>query len=302
MKISREYKIGLVTLIAIALLLWGVNYLKGISIFKKSAKYYAIYNDIGGLIESAAVFVNGYKIGNVSRIEFDAENVNNILVEFALDSRIKLPVNTIAEIKSSSLISGTKDIYLTLGIGQVFYEEGDTIVSLVATDMLAFLDPLITKVDSLLVSVNDLLNENNRENLGNTLASLQVTMNSLKQSLQPGGDLASTFSNLESVTGNLKGNNEQISATLDNLAAFTDSLSRADINVMIKRIDSTFAQVSKLVKGVNSGEGTAGALLTNDSLYVNLKSSLESLDSLLIDLKEHPGRYVRFSVFGGRDK
>jgi len=302
MKLSREYKIGLVTIIALALLLWGVNYLKGINVFEKSSKYYAVYSNVGGLIESAAIYVNGYKIGNVSRVEFNAESMDNIVVEFSIDSRIKLPMNTVAEIKSSSLISGVKDIYLNLGDGPEYYESGDTLLSLAETDMLAFLDPLIARVDELVISLNDILNEGNRENIGRTLENLQVTLSSLKQSLQPGGDLASTFTNLESVTGNLKDNNEKISTTLDNLASFTDSLAQSDLRVMIGRIDSTFAQLSLLVEGVNSGKGTAGRFVTNDSLYMNLNNSMASLDSLLTDLRENPGRYVRISVFGGRDK
>jgi len=301
MKISREFKIGLVTTLAIALLLWGVNYLKGISIFRKSVNYYGVYNDIGGLIESAAVFMNGYKIGNVSKVEFNPEDIDNIIVEFSIDSKIKLPVSTAAQIKSSSLISGTKDIYLIPGSGPGFYIPGDTMVSLVGQDMMATVDPLIARVDSMLVNINLLLGEDNRENLGITLENLGITMNSLKQSLQPGGDIAATFSNLESVTGNLSNNNEKITATLDNLATFTDTLSNADVDGIIKRLDSTLTEVSALVEGINNGSGTAGALITDESMYKNLNSSLENLDSLLLDLRERPGRYVRFSLFGGRD-
>lgn len=302
MKISREFKIGLITLLAIALLLWGVNYLKGISIFKKSVNYYGTYNNVAGLIESSAIYMNGYKVGNVSKVDFNPDNIYDIRVEFSIDARLKLPHNTIAEIKSSSLISGTKDIYLTPGSGPGFYGPGDTLVSAVAEDMMALVDPLIQKVDSVLLNINALLGEKNRENIAVTLENLSVTMSSLKQSLQPGGDIAATFSNLESVTGNLSQNNEKISETLDNLATFTDTLSQADVDGLVKRLDSTMAEVSALVEGINTGRGTAGALITDDSMYNNLNSSLQSLDTLLTDLKEHPGRYVRFSLFGGRDK
>ena len=127
-------------------------------------------------------------------------------------------------------------------------------------------------------------------------------MASLKQSLQPGGSLSASLDNFESVSENLKLNNEHIANTLSNLSAVTDSLKQADLKSLIAHLDQTFAETAGLFEQIRSGEGTAGRLIMNDSVYDNLNRSLADLDSLLIDLKENPGRYVQVSVFGKRDK
>ncbi len=129
MKISREFKIGLVALIAVVLAMWGINFLKGINVLKPTDKYYAVYGNVKGLIESAVVYLNGYKVGNVSRIEFDEKNLKRVVVEISLEKKIKLPRNTSIVIRSGSLISGSKDIDLLLGEGPGYYESGDTLPS-----------------------------------------------------------------------------------------------------------------------------------------------------------------------------
>lgn len=302
MTISREFKIGLVSLIALALLIWGINYLKGINIFKQSTKYYAVYSDISGLIESAVVFLNGYKVGNVTGIDLDQDNVDRIIVEFTMDQRIKLAVNTRAVIRSSSLISGVKDIYLEVGNGPGVYEAGDTLLSGIEGELFDFIDPVLEKIEMLAASVDSLLSADTRADLKGTISDLHDAMGSLKRSLQPEGSLSTSFTNLASISNNLKKNNDNISNTLSNLSALSDSLQQSDLKALILHIDQTFTQTAELFEQIKAGEGTAGQLFVNDSLYMNLNNSLASLDSLLIDLREHPGRYVHISVFGKKDE
>ena len=308
-KISRELKIGLVSLIALILLIWGVNYLKGINVFKHTTKYYAVYNDISGLIESAVVYLNGYKIGNVTSITFNKDNIDKIVIEMSLEQNVPLVKNTRAVIRSSSLISGVKDIYLEMGNGPGYYTPGDTLVSEAEAGMMDILDPvidqvevLVNNVDSLTASLNVFLDEKTREDLQGTIANLNAVMNSLRQSLGSGGSLSNSFKSLESISNNLQESNSDITNTLGNLAAITDTLKSSDLKMLIAHLDQTFNQASALMGQMKAGEGTAGKLFTNDSLYVNLNNSLASLDSLLTDMREHPGRYVRFSLFGGKEK
>ncbi len=309
MKISRESKIGLVALIAIVLAIWGINFLKGINILEPTHKYYAEYTNVKGLVESAVVNLNGYKVGNVSKIEFESDNLKRIVVEISLNKKIKLPRNTKVVLRSGSLISGSKDVDLMLGDGPGFYEQGDTLPSSVQVELTDYIDPirsqvesLIRSVDTVMVALDKLMDNDTRKNLQGTIANLNSATQSLRLSLQPNGSLSSSFSNLASVTDNLKKNNEEISKVLHNFAAVSDSLKQSDLKQLINHADETFAKTSELFGKINEGQGTAGKLVVNDSLYNNLNSAVASLDSLLIDLKDHPGRYVRVSVFGKKEK
>jgi phospholipid/cholesterol/gamma-HCH transport system substrate-binding protein len=309
MKITREFKIGLVALIAVVLAIWGINFLKGINILEPTDKYYAVYGNVKGLIESAVVNLNGYKVGNVTSIEFDKHNLKKIIVEISLDKKLKLPRNTSVVVRSGSLISGAKDIDLLLGDASGFYEAGDTIPSAVQVELADYIDPirkqvetLISSVDTVMVAISGLMDKETRKNLQGTIANLNSATNSLKLSLQTSGSLSQSFSNLASVTDNLKKNNAEIASVLHNFAAVSDSLRQADLKALIRHAGETFARTSELFGKINKGEGTAGQLVVNDSLYNNLNSALASLDSLLVDLREHPKRYVHLSVFGKKDK
>lgn len=308
-KISREVKIGFVAIITIAVLIWGWNFLKGVNIFKPTSKYYTVYNNIQGLIESGAVILNGYKVGHVSKITFNREDYSRIAVEVTLDENVRLPVGTALLIRSSSLVSGIKDVKIVLGEGPGFYEPGDTLAGAIEAELGDIIgtikdkaETVLTRVDSTLAAVNQVLDGPARQHLKATLADLSVTAGQLSGSLEPGGSLDRSFNNLASVSGNLKNNNENLSNTLQNLSSLSDSLEKADIRAVIEKADETFDKLEMTITKIQKGEGTAGKLVSNDSVYNNLNSALYSLDSLLIDLREHPKRYVHFSVFGKKDK
>jgi phospholipid/cholesterol/gamma-HCH transport system substrate-binding protein len=231
------------------------------------------------------------------------------VVEISLGKKIKLPRNTKIVLRSGSLISGSKDVDLMLGDGPGYYEPGDTLPSSVQVELADYIDPiraqvesLVRSVDTVMVSLNKLMDNETRKNLKGTIANLNSATQSLRLSLQPNGSLSSSFSNLSSVTDNLKKSNEDISRLLQNFAAVSDSLKQSDLKKLITHADETFAKTSELFGKINEGQGTAGQLVVNDSLYNNLNSAVASLDSLLIDLKDHPGRYVRVSVFGKKEK
>ena len=301
-KITREVKIGFVALITIGMLIWGWNFLKGINIFKSTDTYYAVYSDIQGLIESGVVILNGYKVGNVGSIRFDKDNVDRIVVEINLEEKIKLPINTVVLINSSSLVSGIKDLKLVLGEGPGYHAPGDTLIAAIEQDFTQIIglikdkaNVVLSQLDSTLAGVNDVLNVSTRQHLKSTIADLS-------KSLGTGGSLDRSLENLASVTGNLKNNNENLTQTLQNFSSVSDSLKKADIKAVVGKADQTFEKLDIAMTRIMNGEGTAGKLIADDSVYNNLNSALFSLDSLLIDLKEHPKRYVHFSVFGKKDK
>ena len=309
MKISREFKIGFVAFLAVALAIWGINYLKGINIFKSTQQYYAVYGNVKGLVENAVVYLNGYKVGNVNQIEFDKNHVNRIVVGISLDSKIPLRRNTTLLLKSGSIISGTKDIDIIPGNGEGFHESGDTLTGGVDMDITSYIEPLVNRVesvmgtiDTLMLSLNDLLDPKTRNHLQGLVANMNAATGSLKSSLHPSGSLGQSLTNLSELTGNLKKSNEDISKLLANFAAISDTLKQAELKSLITQASETFARTTELFTMINNGQGTAGQLIVNDSVYNNLNSALSSLDSLLIDLREHPKRYVHLSVFGRKEK
>jgi phospholipid/cholesterol/gamma-HCH transport system substrate-binding protein len=309
MKFTKEFKIGFVALVAIALTIWGINYLNGINIFSSTDRYLGIYGNVKGLVENAVVYLNGYKVGSVSRIEFDKENIRHIVVEISLQQRVKLNRGTIMVLRSGSLISGTKDVDLQLGDGPGFHVSGDTLQTAVEVELADYIAPirqkvesLVTSIDTLMLALDDLMDSETRKNLQGTIANLNQATAALRLSLQPEGSLHQTFGNLSEVTGNLSKSNEDIAKMLQNLAAISDTLKQARLRELINHADVTFARTAELFAMINSGEGTAGQLVMNDSLYNNLNSALASLDSLLTDLREHPKRYVHLSVFGKKEK
>jgi phospholipid/cholesterol/gamma-HCH transport system substrate-binding protein len=309
MKFNREFKIGFIALLAIALAIWGINYLKGINIFKSTDSYVGVYSNVKGLVKNAVVYLNGYKVGNVSRIEFDKKDVKKIIVEISLQQRVKLIKGTTMVLRSGSIISGTKDVDLVLGEGPGFYESGDTLSSAVEVELTDYIDPirqkvesLVTSVDTLMVALSDLMDKETRKNLQGAISNLNDATASLKLSLQPSGSLNQSLGNLSQVTENLRKSNEDISKMLQNFAAISDTLKQARLKELIAHADETFARTAELFALIKSGEGTAGQLVVNDSLYNNLNNALASLDSLLVDLREHPKRYVHLSVFGKKDK
>ncbi len=309
MKITREFKIGFVAILAIALAIWGINYLKGINIFKTTDHYYTVYGNVKGLVENAIVYLNGYKVGQVVEIEFDKDDLEKIVVEISLEQKLKLKKNTTLVLRSGSLISGTKDIDILPGNGQEYYEPGDTLPSAIQVELTDYIEPIKTKIesavtaiDTLMLAMSDLLDNNTRRNLQGTIANLQGATASLKSTLQPSGSLSNSLGNLDSLTENLRKSNEEISKILKNFAAVSDTLKQADLKALINNAGETFARTSELFASINKGQGTAGQLIVNDSVYHNLNNALASLDSLLVDLREHPKRYVHLSVFGKKDK
>ncbi len=309
MKLSRELKIGIVALIAIAFLIWGVNFLKGINVFKSSDDYYSTYDNIDGLIESGIVYLRGYKIGNVSAINFDSKGNGEIIVKYSIKENINIPKNSIFEIYGSSLVSGIKDIRLLLAVNDTIYHSGDTVPGRLDNGLASIINPVkeqaqitISKIDTILSSLSILLNEENLAEFHKTLNHVDNITASLDKSLASGGSLKMSFENMASITDNLKKSNAELKNMLANLSSVSDSLAKSKIKSTIENANSTLARTSQIFEKVDSGEGTLGLLVNNDSLYNNLRDVSASLDLLLNDLREHPKKYVHFSLFGKKEK
>jgi phospholipid/cholesterol/gamma-HCH transport system substrate-binding protein len=312
MKISNEIKVGSAALITIIAFIWLFNFLKGKDFFKKTVNYYCIYDEIGGLAESSPVEINGYKVGVVQSIKFIDTESGRLLVDFSVRKDFRLPLNTVAEITPASLIAGMK-VQFVYGDGPGFHDYGDTLAGRLDKGILTTLEKelvpvkdritgLLSVLDSVITSVNDIMDTEFRKNLTATVGNLESTTESIDKIIgDKEKELKASVDNLSRFTTMLSDNSDNISSTFSNLEAITDTLAAADIYSSVSNLKSMLEKTSYLLENLNEGKGSAGQLLTNDSLYINLSSSLASIDALLKDMKANPRRYVHFSLFGKKN-
>ncbi|MBI9053143.1 MAG: MCE family protein [Bacteroidales bacterium] len=309
MKLNKEVKVGLIAVAIIAVSIWGYSFLKGKNLLSTNDTYYAIYNNIDGLEEASPVLVSGFKIGLVESIKIHEHSRDRIIVKFSIEENIKLPKNTEAIIYPASLIAG-KAIKIHFSDSQEFYSSGDTIIGILEKDMISSLSaellPVKNKIESLVVSMDSVLSifdNERRKDLKSSLDNINKITNDLEQTLDTkNSKLATILSNVESLSTNLKNNNEQITNILQNFSNISDSLDQSNIKETILNANKTLAEFSEISQKINSGQGTIGMLINNDSLYNNLNNLAANVDSLVIDLNENPKRYVHFSLFGKKDK
>lgn len=311
-KISNEVKVGVTTILTIIVFIWLYNFLKGKDFFSNSAYYYTIYDKIGGLAESSPVEINGYKVGVVQSIDFVNPESGRLLVSFSVSKDFKLPKNTFAEIVPVSVLGGMK-VQFVYGNGPGTYEDGDTIpgrlaisvIDKIETELLPLKDKisnLLIVLDSVITSVDDIMDPEFRKNVSGTIAHLNGTTESLDNILNSREkELKATLDNVSKFTKMLSDNSVSMSNTFGNLEAITDTLAAADIYTSVSKLKESLEKTSILIDNLNKGKGSAGQFITNDTLYTNLTNSLESLNVLLLDMKENPKRYVHFSLFGKKN-
>jgi len=311
-KISNEVKVGATALLTIVIFVWLFNFLKGKDFLKSTAIYYTVYDKVGGLAESSPVEINGYKVGVVRSIGFIDPKSGRLLVEFSVNKNFKLPKNTVAEIVPVSLLGGMK-VQFVYGAGPGTYSEGDTIPGRLAESLMDKIDTeilpvkekisnLIVVLDSVISSVDEVMNPEFKKNFSGTLAHLNSTTASLDKVIgSKEKELTATLDNIKKFTQMLSDNSGKMNKTFGNLEAITDTLAAADIYSSVSNLKASLEKSALMMDNLNKGKGSAGQFLTNDTLYTNLTNSLESLNALLKDMKSNPKRYVHFSVFGKKN-
>jgi phospholipid/cholesterol/gamma-HCH transport system substrate-binding protein len=308
-KISKEFKVGVLAVVSMVILYFGFNFLKGIDLFKDTKIYYALYENIDGLTESNPVVINGLSVGRVSYIDILQERGNLVAVEVSIDSKLKLSEGTIARLVNTDFL-GSKAIELMLRDSvTVYYEDGDTLRSEVDKGITEFLKQSAGPV---------------ADNIGTTISRINVILESFSGNSDK---INGTLANLESVTGNLSTNlpymenklyvlldnlaksSQDLSATLTDLkpvlanaTQFTDSLKNLELAVTLGKFELLLDNLNVSIENMKEGQGTMGKLMHDDSLYINLNNTARDLDKLLVDLQENPGRYVQISMFGKKDK
>jgi phospholipid/cholesterol/gamma-HCH transport system substrate-binding protein len=312
MKISNETKVGALTVLALALLFIGFNYLKGRDVFSNSKKIYAVFTDLGSLEKSNEVKINGLPVGTVYEKREKDKDVSAIVVTIQLTRDINIPKNSVAYI-SSSLV-GSSFIVIERGNSSDLLQDEDTINTRLETgilgDVKAQLDPTISSVRNILDSlkktlsgVNQLLDTENRNNLKQTMANLNTASASLNTLLNSeSGSLARTLQNTENFTAGLKESNQDIRSTLTNTKKLSEQLAEVPLKATVDSLQQLIGSLKNTLEAINSGEGTLGALVQDRGLYEQLQQTVLSAEILMDDLRTHPKRYVQVSVFGKKEK
>jgi phospholipid/cholesterol/gamma-HCH transport system substrate-binding protein len=315
LKLSKEFKIGIIVIISLALLYWGFNFLKGEDVFSNERTFLAVYKDVGGLNKSNSVTINGLTVGHVRNMYFSNDGKSNVVIELIIRNSIPIPKNSIARIASSDLL-GSKIVEIVLGDSPYFAESKDTLMSDVETsikeEVSRQLKPLKNKAEGLLVSIdtvitmlNDLFSKTNTDNISRSVAHIAGSFENLEKTTSTLDDLMTEeknrleriLINVESVTLNLKNNEEKLNNIFANFSAISDTLAKARFSETLQNVYTTMNELSDISKKINSGEGSLGMLVNDDSLYVELENSSRDLKLLLEDIRLNPKKYLKFSVF-----
>ncbi len=306
MKINREIKTAALVIGGILLFIYGFSYLKGKSIFKDTKTLYTVYDEVEGLIPGAKVTINGLSIGKISNIDF-LPSTTKILVTMDVRKELNFSRESAAMLYEVGLIGGKAISIVPKFDNNKTIQSGDTLRSEIKpsfTDLInrqieplqIKIESMLTSADSLFVGVSNVLDSDTQANLKNTLENLSVTMENLNNaSLAAHNILAQNQEQLNATFVNIKD-------TSENLKSITDSISSAEISRSINQFSKTVAGLNTIVSAIDAGEGTAGKLIRDEALYDNLRAATKELELLMRDLKNHPKRYVHFSLFGKKDK
>ena len=314
MKINNETKVGLLTVVSLALLILGFNFLKGKDLLNRSKKIYAIFDKLGTLGKSNEVKINGLTIGSVYDVEEVDKNVTGIKVTISLTRDVNIPSNSVAFISAPIAGLGSSSILIEKGDATTYLQDGGILNTRVDEGLFgglsAEVSPTLSKIRNSLDSlnkvfgnINKLFDTQTKGNLQQTIANLNSATRSLNTMLDDkNGPLAKSLSNVSSITDNFKKNNDSITAILSNTKQFTARLATLQLNQMMDTLQSAIVMLRTTIAKVASKDGTLGALINDKALYNKLNDVILSSEILLDDLRAHPKRYVNFSVFGKKDK
>jgi len=312
MKLKTEAKIGIIVIATIALVIWGINFLKGRNILKRSDVFYSTYNNVNGLGLSSPVTLNGYKVGLINNISFKKGSLNEIVVAYTVAHEFDIPKGTIAEIYSAD-ITGTKAIRLLPANAKEMHHFGDTLISAIQLDMIESLkaeflplkdklESLTANIDTVVIAAKGVFDSTSSHKLKLAIDDFSEISSELNNKLSDGGSLDVAFKEFSKFATTLSNNREKMDTIFQNMAYISDSIAKSNVHETINSMNKTLTETHLLLEKVNNGEGSLGLMASSDSLYLHLSSASKNLDLLLEDLREHPKRYVHFSVFGKKDK
>src|SRR5574344_89374 len=299
MKFTKEIKIALVAVLGILVLFFGLNFLKGMTIFSNDNTYFVSFKDISGLSSSNPIYADGYKVGVVKHINYDYDNNGNIIVQIDLNKDLRIPKGSSAEI-NSDLMGNVKMNLLLANNPRERVNPGDTIIGGMNSGLMGkvaalvpTVEKMLPKIDSILTRVITLLGDPAIANSLHNIEGITTNLNTTSQQL----NILATGLN-KSVPGLM----HKTDGILTNTNKFTSNLASVDVAGTMAQVDETIANLKYFTNKLNSKDGRLGHLMNDPTLYNNMNNTMISADSLLINVRQHPKRYVHFSVFGRKDK
>ena len=321
---SKEIKTALIALAAIGLLVTGVNFLKGNSFFGGDDVYYAYFANSGGVAASSSVMMNGVPVGKVVSVELVPGNdsLKSVLITFNIqEENFRIAKNWDVTVGAIDFFNKGMLIQTDGNQEKAFYEPGDTIIGVVASDIVTevkgYVDPIMKKVQSLAGSIDKMVTSVNAFWDTSATSTLESSMNEVRVAITRFGNVAREvellvqeerakfdriMTNVESITYNLKQSNENVAAIIGNTKKISDDLLTADFKGTIEQAKNTLSKLNNVLASVESGEGSLGKLLKDEALYNELINTNASLQNLVNDIQLHPERYIHFSAFGGKIK
>ena len=293
---KKNFIIGLCVALALVILFFGIEFLKGVNIFKASNTYYSVYTNVEGLSVSAPVTVNGFKVGQVSDIKYMYDNPGHVRVDMSLEHDLAIPDGTAAVIKVALL--GTASIELSMGTSDRYLKSGSELLAkvnpgmmdAVSSDLLPGINSLVPQVDTLLSNVNGVVSDSSvtaiLHNLETLTSSINTTVNAVNGVVK---GVPAVLNDVNTITSELKG-------VASNLNEFTAQLSKLPIDTTLNNVKDITENLVKLTDALNNTESTVGKLLNEDGFYDNLNGVARSLDSLLTDIKRNPKRYISIKL------
>ncbi len=299
MKLTKEIKIALVAIVGILVMYFGINFLKGMNLFSTNNAYYMTFDDIQGLGASTPIYADGYKVGTVDGLEYDYKENGPIKVKVDINKDLRIPQGSKAEIVKD--LMGNLQVNLLLANNpRERVEPGDVIPGAVnggmmdkAANLIPVVEKMLPKLDSILTSVNALLAD---PALAASLHNVETITSNLTVSTR---ELNTLMAGLNKQVPGMIG---KANGVLDNTNRLTANLASLDVQGTLNKVNQTLESAHQFAEKLNSNQGSLGLLMNDTKLYDNLTSTMSHADSLVIDLKAHPKRYVHFSVFGRKDK
>lgn len=296
---TKEVKIAIVAIVGLVVLFLGMNFLKGLDLFSTDNRYYISFRDISGLSSSSPIYADGYKVGVVRGIVYDYSQSKDIIVEADINKDMRIPKGSSAEIVSD-LMGNVKVNLLLASNPHERVNPGETIVGGIndgamgqMKDLIPVVQDMLPKLDSILASVNLLLQD---PAIANSLHNVETVTGNLTVSTRRLNTLLGTLNR------RMPGLLAKADGVMDNAQVVTSNLSKVDVEGTMSKVNATLDNVQAFTDQLNNNTGSLGLLMRDPNLYYNLNATVKSADSLLIDLKSHPKRYVHFSVFGRKDK
>ncbi len=314
LKLSKYVKLGMLIVVSLTILVWGLSYLKGNDIFKKNSYYHVVYERVDGLLESNKITMNGYQIGQVEKIQFAPDKSGRLIVSLMIDSDFSIPVNSVAQIISSDIM-GTRSVRLILSDEEELYRSNDTIpgsiegdlkeqVSMQVLPLKNKAEQLLGTLDSAITVLTVIFNEDARQdlsesfaNINKTIENIELTTNDLQEIVATGkGSIQRTILNIDELTSALRNNTGELETIIQNFASFSDTLANFALSPIVSNISAASQEVLTMLEKLNSTEGTAGLLLNDDVLYLSIAALSNNLSFLINDIQANPKRYVQLSA------